>query len=45
LNKERREFGLRIRIKTSDWDSKAQKVKGKTETIKTVMLPNIRAGN
>jgi integrase len=36
LNKERREFGLRIRIKTSEWDSKAQRVKGKTETIKTI---------
>ena len=33
LNQERREFGLRIRIKSSEWDSKAQRVKGKSQTV------------
>jgi integrase len=36
LNQERKEFGLRIRIKSSEWDSKAQRLKGKSQTIKTI---------
>jgi integrase len=36
LNKERREFGLRIRIKTDEWEPKAQRVKGKSETVNTI---------
>ena len=41
LNKERREFGLRIRIKTKDWDNKGQIVKGNTETSKTINHLNL----
>lgn len=36
LNQERREFGMRIRIKSSEWDSKTQSVKGNSQTIKTI---------
>ena len=36
LNKERKEFGLRIRIKSEDWDNKGQIVKGNNETAKTI---------
>jgi integrase len=36
LNKERREFGLRIRIKSKAWEPKAQKVIGKNEEAKTI---------
>jgi len=36
LNKERREFGLRIRIKSKAWEPKAQKVIGKNEETKTI---------
>jgi len=36
LNKERREFGLRIRIKNDEWEPKAQRLKGKDKTSKTI---------
>lgn len=36
LNKERKEFGLRIRVKSKEWEPKTQKVLGKSETAKTI---------